>query len=212
MSTQRLAPGASCDVGDADADTLLFAFAGHGTLSLSDEAHELAGGSAALVLAGETARIDADGELAVLASSVGPGVDLHAPIGPRAVVSRLESVEAGSATGRRSFQVLFGPHNGSVRATLFVGYIPPGRAPWHYHLYDEIVWVYDGEGRLHLGDDTAPLRRESAFRLRPRDLHIVENTSEEAELAVLGVFTPAGSPAAAFLPPGSDYEYGMTER
>ena len=108
--------------------------------------------------------------------------------------------------------MLFGPHNGSVRATLFVGYIPPGKAPWHYHLYDEIVWAYDGEGRLYLGDDTAPLAPEGAFRLRPRDLHIVENTSADAELAVLGVFTPAGSPSAAYLPPGSSYEYGMTER
>ena len=52
------------------------------------------------------------------------------------------------ATGARSFQVLFGPHNGSARATLFVGHLPPGRAPWHYHLYDEIVWVPFGPGRV----------------------------------------------------------------
>ena len=40
---------------------------------------------------------------------------------------RDRAVEAGSATGKRSFQVLYGPHNGSTRATLFVGYVPPGR-------------------------------------------------------------------------------------
>jgi hypothetical protein len=40
-----------------------------------------------------------------------------------------------------------------------------------------------------------------AFRLRPREVHIVENTQAEAELAVLGVFTPAGSPSAAYLEP-----------
>jgi hypothetical protein len=30
-------------------------------------------------------------------------------------------------------------------------------------------------------------------------VHIVENTQETAELAVLGIFTPAGSPSAAYL-------------
>ena len=32
-------------------------------------------------------------------------------------------------------------------------------------------------------------------------MHIVENTQESAELAVLGIFTPAGSPSAAYLEP-----------
>jgi quercetin dioxygenase-like cupin family protein len=97
--------------------------------------------------------------------------------------------------------VLHGPHNGSARATLFVGYIPPGKAPWHYHLYDEIVWVLRGEGRLHIGDEVEELEPGAAFRLHPREVHIVENTHPSDELAVLGVFTPAGSPSAAYLMP-----------
>lgn len=32
------------------------------------------------------------------------------------------------------------------------------------------------------------------------EVHIVENLSADTELAVLGIFTPAGSPAAAYLP------------
>lgn len=40
----------------------------------------------------------------------------------------------------------------------------------------------------------------SAFRLAPREVHIVENRSPDQELAVLGIFTPAGSPSAAYLP------------
>jgi quercetin dioxygenase-like cupin family protein len=106
---------------------------------------------------------------------------------------------AGAATGKRSFQVLFGPENGCTRATLFLGHIPPGRAPWHYHLYDEIVWVPHGPGRLHLGAGVEELGPGSAFRLSPRELHIVENAGETA-MTVLGLFTPAGSPSAAYLP------------
>ena len=131
--------------------------------------------------------------------AVGSVDQWHAPLGPRATLVPIELGEAGNATGKRSFQVLFGPHNGSVRATLFAGYIPPGRAPWHYHLYDEIVWVWHGAGRFHLESGVEELAPGSAFRLAPREVHIVENLSPDEELAVLGIFTPAGSPSAAYL-------------
>ena len=97
--------------------------------------------------------------------------------------------------------MLFGPHNGSTRATLFVGYVPPGKAPWHYHLYDEIVWLWHGPGRLHLGDKAEELTTGAAFRLTPREVHIVENLDPDREMVVLGLFTPAGSPSAAYLMP-----------
>ena len=150
-----------------------------------------AGGSEALVAG--------PGGASLVRATVGAATDLHAPMGPGEPVVALDHVEPGKATGARSFQVLYGPHNGSTRATLFVGYIPPGRAPWHYHLYDEIVWVLRGEGRLHIGDTVEPLGHGAAFRLHPREVHIVENTDPAAELAVLGLFTPAGSPSAAYL-------------
>ena len=107
--------------------------------------------------------------------------------------------------------MLHGPANGSTRATAFVGYIPPGRAPWHYHLYDEIVWVLRGEGRLHIGEDVEALEPGAAFRLHAREVHIVENTAPEAELAVLGVFTPAGSPSAAYLTADVAETYAIRE-
>ena len=78
-------------------------------------------------------------------------------MGQRELVVSLDAAEQQQATGARSFQVLFGPHNGSTRATLFAGYVPPGKAPWHYHLYDEIVCVPAGPGRLHLGETVEEL-------------------------------------------------------
>jgi quercetin dioxygenase-like cupin family protein len=194
----RLPPGATLDLQDALHDTLVFAHEGAG--ALDDRA--LDGRAAALVPAGEAATLTAgpDG-LACVRATLGAATDLHAPMGAIEPVVALDRVEPGQATGARSFQLLHGPHNGSTRATLFVGYIPPGRAPWHYHLYDEIVWILRGEGRLHIGEAVEPLVHGVAFRLRPREVHIVENTQAEAELAVLGVFTPAGSPSAAYLEP-----------
>ena len=205
LANLHLDAGGALALGDPDRDSLLYVFDGSGSL---DGGTGLAAGSAALVLAGEQAelRAEASGLGAVLAT-VGPDADRHAPLGPRETVARIDDAETSAATGARSFQVLFGPHNGSTRATLFVGFVPPGLTPWHFHQYDEIVWIPDGPGRLHLGDEVEELAAGAAFRLRPREVHIVENASADRELTIVGVFTPAGSPAAAYLEPDVAAEY-----
>jgi quercetin dioxygenase-like cupin family protein len=199
FSSSRLEPHTARALAEADADSLLYVVAGEGALEL-DGSHPLGPGTAALALAGEEAQVRAaDAGLTVVVATVGAGAHRHAPLGERRVVEPAAS-DAASAAGARSYRVLLGPHNGSLRATLFLGFIPPGKAPWHYHLYDEIVWVPEGPGRLHLEGSETPLEAGSAFRLRPRQVHIVENASADREMAVVGVFTPAGSPSAAYLP------------
>jgi quercetin dioxygenase-like cupin family protein len=196
LDALRLQPDASLDLADELHDTLLFVQSGGGTL----DGASLGGRCAGFVAAGARATLVAGPEGAeCVRATVGAATDLHAPMGAAETAVALEHVEPGQATGARSFQVLFGPHNGSTRATMFVGYIPPGKAPWHYHLYDEIVWVLRGEGRVHVGDVVEELGPGRAFRLHPREVHIVENVNETDELAVLGIFTPAGSPSAAYL-------------
>ena len=201
LESLRLDEAAVYDVRDPNLDSLFYPVAGSGTLALGGDAAQLEG-SAALVLAGEEATIIAGaGGLDFLRATVGPEADRHAPMGSREAVVGLGSASSELATGSRSFQILFGPHNGSTRATLFAGHLPPGRAPWHYHLYDEIVWVPQGPGRLHLSGSEEPLGAGSAFRLRPREVHIVENASPDRAMTVIGIFTPAGSPTAAYLGP-----------
>ncbi len=206
LETRVLAAAESAVVGDESRDTLLFVAHGAGSLALDGASHALATSTAALVLAGETATVSAEDELELVVATVGGDVDLHAPMGPRDVVTSLEDADEQKATGDRSFEILFGPHNGCTRATLFAGFIPPGTAPWHYHLYDEIVWVPEGPGRLHLQQGDEPLGPGSAFRLRPRQVHIVENASS-SEMTIIGVFTPAGSPSAAYLTADVAAEY-----
>jgi hypothetical protein len=41
-------------------------------------------------------------------------------------------------------------------------------------------------------------------------VHIVENSDPVAELAVLGIFTPAGSPSAAYLMPDVAEAYAIS--
>lgn len=208
LAELRLDAGETRAAGDPERDELVYVFAGSGTLAVDGKTWPVAAGAAGLVLAGEQGRLEAvQGELSAFVATVGPDTDRHAPIGARESVSRLNHADSERATGARSFQILLGPHNGSTRATLFAGYIPPGKAPWHYHLYDEIVWVPEGPGTLHIGDRTEELGPGSAFRLRPRQVHIVENLSAERTMTVIGVFTPAGSPSAAFLTPDIAAEY-----
>jgi quercetin dioxygenase-like cupin family protein len=211
LSTLRLGPGRTIDVAADGCDTLLFTFAGEGAVEIAGIGAAITAGTAALAVDGEPAAVTAGSTgLAAVRMHIGPDVDLHAPIGPRDHVVSVDHVEPGTATGSRSFQVLFGAHNGSTRATLFVGYIPPGRAPWHYHLYDEIVWVWRGTGRLHLDSQADDLGAGAGFRLAPREVHIVENSQPTAELAVLGLFTPAGSPSAAYLTATAAATYGFS--
>ena len=64
----------------------------------------------------------------------------------------------------------------------------------------------EGPGRLHLSEGSNELGAGAAFRLRPRQVHIVENAGER-EMTIIGVFTPAGSPSAAYLTADVAAEY-----
>ena len=207
LEALTLAPGAIAAIGRPGHDSLLYVERGAGRLSVEGGASaSVRRGGAGLVLAGEEGALAATEDLEAIVATVGSEVDLHAPMGARQLVVSLDDADLQGATGGRSFEILFGPHNGSTRATLFAGFVPPGKAPWHYHLYDEIVWIPEGPGRLHLAEGDEALPAGSAFRLRPRQVHIVENAGVD-EMTIIGVFTPAGSPSAAYLTADVAAEY-----
>jgi quercetin dioxygenase-like cupin family protein len=195
----RLGAGQTLAIAEEAHDTLVYVYEGGAVLSVAQDSHRLEPRTAGLVLAAEDATLTSgDAGVSLVRGRVGSAADSHAQLGPREVVNRLDGRGSDEATGARSFEILFGPRNGSTRATLFMGFVPPGKAPWHFHLYDEIVWIPEGPARLHVGDRVDELHEGSAFRLRPRQVHIVENTGPST-LEVLGLFTPAGSPSAAYL-------------
>ena len=137
-----------------------------------------------LARGGELARA---GELGILAITVraeaGEGPGLHAV--------RLEDC-AVERTGDREFRVLL---SAGLSITQFAGMIPPGRAPEHQHTYDEVVHVLAGRGVVHLGGEDTEIGPGTSIYLPPHQPHCLENTGAEP-LQVLGVFYPAGSPAA----------------
>jgi mannose-6-phosphate isomerase-like protein (cupin superfamily) len=129
-----------------------------------------------------------------------PGTPGAAPA--RVVVRRLADQQAHGATTEREFRIVADPSTGLRSATHFVGYVPPGRAPDHFHTYDEVIWVIDGEGMFHVGDEHTPLSAGSRIVLPARTIHCLENTGDQV-LRLVAVFSPAGSPAAAYLPDGT---------
>lgn len=100
-------------------------------------------------------------------------------------------------TGDRWYREVINADDGSTQVTQFVGGIPPGRAPDHYHLYEEVIVILKGEGRMWAGASNTPIAPGSCIFLPHGQVHCVENRSE-GEMQLLGVFYPAGSPAVRY--------------
>ncbi len=173
-----------------------FVVAGSGTLRLDERRHALEPEVGVLLEPGATWTLDnpGEGELVVVAVQV-PGA--HEPLGtaPSAPPTLRLAERPAMTTGDREFRILVDPEIGCQGVTQFVGWIPPGRAPTHHHTYEEVVYVLEGEGLLHLEESTRPIGAGSCVHLPPPVEHCLENTGT-APLRVLGVFHPAGSPAS----------------
>jgi mannose-6-phosphate isomerase-like protein (cupin superfamily) len=149
---------------------------------------ELRPGAAVWLRSGLSYRCTAgSGELEVLVITV----RAEAAEGPALHATTLEASPV-ERTGDREFRVLL---SAGLSITQFAGLIPPGRAPEHHHTYDEVVHVLAGRGVVHLSGGQAEIGPGTSIYLPPCQPHCLENTGSEP-LRVLGVFYPAGSPAA----------------
>ncbi|MBV8544838.1 MAG: cupin domain-containing protein [Acidobacteria bacterium] len=100
-------------------------------------------------------------------------------------------------TGDRWYREVINDDAGSTQVTQFVGGIPPGRAPDHFHLYEEVIVILDGTGEMWAGTSHAPIETGSCIFLPHGQVHCVENRGL-GEMRLLGVFYPAGSPAVRY--------------
>jgi mannose-6-phosphate isomerase-like protein (cupin superfamily) len=171
-----------------------FVAAGSGTLLLDERRLQLEPEVGVLLEPGVTWVLDNTGEeeLVVVAVQVPGARERPVPVSPPLLRLAERPV---MTTGDRQFRILVDPEIGCQGVTQFVGWIPPGRAPTHHHTYEEVVYVLEGEGLLHLEESTRPIAAGSCVHLPPPVEHCLENTGT-APLRVLGVFHPAGSPAS----------------
>jgi mannose-6-phosphate isomerase-like protein (cupin superfamily) len=195
--------GASGEQSNEADDEVLYVLAGTGRATIGGEPAELAPGTAVFVARGSSWRIDDADDLEILSVLVRDPVPAD---GTTHAVVEVNGVESGIATAGRQFRLLASPELGCRSVTQFVGYIPVVRAPDHFHKYDEVVYVLEGEGALHVDGETAPLHAGSCVHLPAGLVHCLENVGP-GEMRVLGVFRPAGSPAQAYYPDGTQAEY-----
>ncbi len=184
-------------------EEVLFVLSGSGELELSGARHALAPESGAHLLAGETYTLHpgAGEPLRVLSVRI-PGCTPGEPQRRTAIVRRLEDQEAQAATTSREFRIVADAATGLRAATHFVGYIPTVRAPEHFHTYDEVIYVLEGTGVMHAQGRDQPLSPGRAIQLPARTVHCLENTGADV-MRIVAVFTPSGSPAAAYYPDGT---------
>jgi mannose-6-phosphate isomerase-like protein (cupin superfamily) len=188
--TQRLV-ALQGELGGHDSDELLFVLDGAGNAQIAGDEHSLQAGISLFVPAGTSWTATGDAQaISVLVHEPDPSD------GPVAV--DCDEVEKGTATAGRQF-VLGAP---CPSATQFIGLIPPGRAPDHFHYYDEVIYVLEGEGYLDISGEQAPIRPGTCIHLPKTLVHSLANTGG-SEMRVLGVFRPAGSPAEAYYPDGT---------
>ncbi len=169
-----------------DASEALFVAGGAGTLRVDGEEHALVPETGAFLGPGETAEVEgSNGSIELVIVRAGPAE----PAGSRVVRYEEESVE--DAGIGREFRLLAC----SSATTQFIGVIPPGRAKMHNHPYDELAYLLEGDGVLHWQDGSSvPVGPGSCIHFPRLVFHSLENVGG-TPMRIMGVFTPAGSPA-----------------
>lgn len=190
----RFAPGRSKARRLDRAQQVLYVAAGRGTLLVEGDAHDLEPDTGAYVAAGESYEVDNPGpdELVVVAVSLPQENGSPRPTEKRTI--RHDDRPTLPAGSERRFRYLADEEVGSHDVTQFLGVIDPSRAPAHGHVYDEVIYVVEGEGALHMDGKSTPIAPGSCIHLPPRIPHSLENHGP-GPMRVLGVFYPAGDPA-----------------
>jgi mannose-6-phosphate isomerase-like protein (cupin superfamily) len=174
---------------------VLYVVSGTGRLHVGGRAYGLEPDLGAYVAAGDTYEVENDSAEELVLVCVRAPEEARARPDPDRRTVRFADREALPAKPNREFRYLVNQDLGCPDVTQFIGLIPPGRAPMHSHTYDEVIYVVEGEGVLHLGGRETPIAAGSCIHLPPLEAHCLENTGEET-MRVLGVFHPSGDPAS----------------
>ena len=193
-------PGTSPELRDSEYDDVLYLLedledAGC-TVLIDGSSYEVGPRTGVYVRPGQTLRVENPGPRAVtFVSSQCPGSNdkVKTDVAPIVKLSDRRALP----TADRWYRVLVDDEIGSEQVTQFVGSIPPGRAPDHFHEYEEVLFILRGEGRMWAGETNTPIGPGSCIYLPRKQVHCVENTGT-GELRLLGVFYPAGSPAVRY--------------
>lgn len=207
QAVNRYAIGRSAGVRNPSAEEVLYVAAGEGVCYINGFAYPVAAGTGVFIPAGAEYSIEnRDSAPLVIVSACCPEdpdrtIREDASMIPTGVQRKL-TVQEGDrpklpATTGREFCLMVDKDLGCQQVTQFVGWIPPSAAPFHYHTYEEVIFILEGHGTLRVENDACPFEPGSSIYLAVSVRHCLENPGPSA-VRVLGVFYPSGSPAAAY--------------
>ena len=173
---------------------IMYVVSGRGTVFVDGRPDELEPGTAVYVVTGESYEIENPGpESLLIVSATAPHAD--AAVRPEQRIVRYADQPSLQASGDREFRYLVTDEVGCRDLTQFFGVIAPGRAPEHSHVYDEVIYVLEGEGILHTEGRDERVSPGSCIHLPPLLVHSLEN-SGDSPMRIVAVFHPAGDPAS----------------
>jgi len=201
--------GISPSIVNPGAEEVLYAAAGNGTCRIHGHAYPLQPGTAIFIPPGAVYRIENSGAPPIrIVSSCCPEdprrhiVDDAPPAlsgeAPRLAIHEddREDIRAGLD---RIFRYLVYTDLGCKQITQFTGWIPPSKAPVHYHAYEEAIFILEGHGIVHTDDASCDFGPGSSIYFPIGVRHCVENPGT-ATIKLLGAFYPSGSPGEAYEP------------
>jgi mannose-6-phosphate isomerase-like protein (cupin superfamily) len=188
------------------AEEVLYVIAGSGLCYIDGHGYPVADGDGVYIPPGSVCQIENRGasDLEIVSvccpeddAEVGIEIAPRPPqeTKPFRVIS--ERDQSAIPVANRTFKLLVDQNLGARQVTQFVGMIPHGRAPMHYHTYEEAIYIIEGEGRVWTEEGGAEFKAGASIYLPRGVRHCVENTGRSS-IRLLGVFHPSGSPAAAY--------------
>jgi mannose-6-phosphate isomerase-like protein (cupin superfamily) len=201
--------GVSPAVVNPGAEEVLYVASGEGQCRVNGFAYTLSSGAAIFIPPGAVYDIENTGAPTLrLVSSCCPEdperhvVDGPLPAGsgdpPRLLVHEdlREDIRAGQD---RLFRYLVYADLGCKQITQFAGWIPPSKAPVHYHNYEEGIFILEGHGIVHTDGESCEFEAGCSVYFPIGVRHCVENPGTST-IKLLGAFYPSGSPGEAYEP------------
>jgi mannose-6-phosphate isomerase-like protein (cupin superfamily) len=209
QTVSEYARGRSPAVTNPSAEEVLYVASGEGRCYINGFEYPLRPGTAIFIPPGAIYDIENDGAdtLRIVSSCCPDDPD-------RRIVETVQAAASGDApmltvheTERedipagqdRLFRYLIHRDLGCKQITQFAGWIPPSKAPVHYHTYEESIFILEGRGIVHTDDESTEFSAGSSIYFPIGVRHCVENP-ETSTIKLLGAFYPSGSPGDAYEP------------
>ncbi|HLY20600.1 MAG TPA: cupin domain-containing protein [Bryobacteraceae bacterium] len=201
--------GLSPSVVNPGAEEVLYVAAGQGTCRINGFDYPLGPGAAIFVPPGAVYSIEntGTGTIRMISSCCPEDPQRHiveaslppASGQPPRLLAHEDLREDIRAGQDRLFRYLVYTDLGCRQITQFAGWIPPGKAPVHYHTYEECIFILEGGGIVHTDDESCEFGPGSSIYFPIGVRHCVENPGD-CTVKLLGAFYPSGSPGEAYEP------------